>query len=167
MKAFISAQFSYCPLVWMFHSKKLNHRINSIHERALRIVYNDYASFFHLLLTRDDSVTIHIRNIQTLATELFKMSKGFSPLIMTEVFQLKKSRRYPTQSMFDTHNIHTTHYGIQSLAYLSPKIWDIIPTDLKNINSLDLFKKRIKLWIPNKCPCYLCKTYIHHIGFID
>ena len=41
MKAFIDSQFGYCPLIWMFHSRKLNTRINRLQERALRIVYKD------------------------------------------------------------------------------------------------------------------------------
>ena len=44
MKAFIASEFGYCPLVWMFHSRKLNSRVNKLYERALRIVYQDYAS---------------------------------------------------------------------------------------------------------------------------
>ena len=46
MKAFITSQFSYCPLVWMFHSRGLNKRINKIHEKSLRLVYNDNISSF-------------------------------------------------------------------------------------------------------------------------
>ena len=47
MKAFIASDFVYCPLVWMFHSKKLNSRVSKLHERALRIVpYQDHASSF-------------------------------------------------------------------------------------------------------------------------
>ena len=41
MKLFIESQFRYCPLIWMFHSRGLNNKINRIHERALRITYND------------------------------------------------------------------------------------------------------------------------------
>ena len=44
MNSFITSQFGYCPLVWMFHSRELNNRINRIHERSLRIVYNDKQS---------------------------------------------------------------------------------------------------------------------------
>ena len=72
MNAFISSQFGYCPLVWMFHSRQLNNRINRIHERSLRIIYNDKSSTFEELLIRDKSVTIHQRNIRILATEVFK-----------------------------------------------------------------------------------------------
>ena len=63
MKSFVISQFSYCPLVWMFHSKHMNNRINHLHERALRIAYNDYLSSFQSLLEKDKSVTIHYRNI--------------------------------------------------------------------------------------------------------
>ena len=41
MKAFVTSQFKYCPLIWMFHSRELNNRINRLHERALRLVYQD------------------------------------------------------------------------------------------------------------------------------
>ena len=67
MKAFIASQFGYCPVVWMFHSRMLNNRINKIDERALRIVYKDFSSTFEQLLQKDWSFTIHERNIQALA----------------------------------------------------------------------------------------------------
>ena len=73
MKAFITSQFSYCPLIWMFHSRTLNNRINNIHERALRLAYNDNQSSFKELLEKDHSVTVHHKNLQALATEIFKV----------------------------------------------------------------------------------------------
>ena len=70
MKTFIKSQFGYCPLVWMFCSRRLNNRMNRIHERSHRVVYNDYNSTFTELLDRDGSYTIHERNILTLAIEI-------------------------------------------------------------------------------------------------
>ena len=70
MKAFTDSQFGYCPLVWMFCSRTMNARINRIHVRALRIIYNDLVSTFDELVTKDKSFTIHHRNIQTLAIEI-------------------------------------------------------------------------------------------------
>ena len=49
-KAFIFFQFGYCPLVWMFHSRRLYSRKNNIHERALRIMYRDRITSFEKLL---------------------------------------------------------------------------------------------------------------------
>ena len=69
MKAFNASEFGYCPLVLMFHSRKLNRRVNKLHERKLRIVHQDYASSFTELHEKDNSTTIHNRNIQLLAAE--------------------------------------------------------------------------------------------------
>ena len=86
MKSFTTSQFGYCPLVWMFHSRSLNNRINSIHERALRITYGDKTSIFQQLLEKDNSVSIHHRNLQTLATEMFKISNNLSLDFVKEIF---------------------------------------------------------------------------------
>ena len=56
MNAFILSQFSYCPLIWMFQERKLNHRINKIYEDILRIVYNYHQCLFEELLERDNSM---------------------------------------------------------------------------------------------------------------
>ena len=94
MKAFISFEFGYYPLVWMFHSTKLNSRVNKLHERALRIVYQDYTSSFTELLEKHNSTTILNGNIQSLATELFKIKNGLSPPFMKEIFEENAQHYY-------------------------------------------------------------------------
>ena len=79
MNAFITSQFNYCPLVWMCHSRALNTRINKIHDLALRIVYNDDISPFQDLLEKSGTVSIHHRNLQLLAIEIFKTLHDLSP----------------------------------------------------------------------------------------
>ena len=86
MNAFFNFQFNYCPVIWMFHSRALNSKINRLHERCLRIVCNNKTSTFNELLEKDNSVSIHCRNIQALAIEMFKVAKEMSPLIMNEIF---------------------------------------------------------------------------------
>ena len=85
LNAFITSHFSYAPVVWMFHSRKLNNRINKIHERALRLVYKDYTSSFDDLLAKDNSFKIHQRNLQKLAIEIFKVKKGIASAIMNDI----------------------------------------------------------------------------------
>ena len=101
MNAFINSQFAYCPLVWMFHSRVLNIRINKIHERALWIVCDDVSSFDELL-NRDNSFTIHERKIQALSIELYKVFNGLSPKIMNKVFPLKDISIYCSRFPFKT-----------------------------------------------------------------
>ena len=82
MNAFIFSQFGYCPLVWMFHSRKLNNLINNIHQRALRIVYKGYESTFQQFLKQNKSVLIYQRNLLILATKIFKTKNGLNPVVM-------------------------------------------------------------------------------------
>ena len=63
MKSFVTSQFGYCPLIWMFHSRRLNNKIKSIHERALKITYQDHIFTFQELLNKGNSVSIHHRNL--------------------------------------------------------------------------------------------------------
>ena len=74
MNSFFKTQFNQCPLIWMCHSRENNRKINRLHERCLRTVYNDKQSSFNELLEKDGSVSIHERNIQVLATEMYKTS---------------------------------------------------------------------------------------------
>ena len=168
MKAFVISQFNYCPLIWMFHNRALNNRINKIHERALRLVYQNKNLSFSELLELDSAVTIHERNLQVLVTEIFKVKNNLSPEIMKQVFDFQEpyyNLRSET-SQFRRENIKTTHYGIQSVKFLGPKIWAMVPQNIKNCKSLQEFKKLIKVWKPKACPSRMCKNYVANIGFI-
>ena len=166
MATFIESQFSYCPLVWMFnHSRKLNDRINHIHERGLRMVYGDYVSSFRELLKRDGSVTTHHRNIQLVALVMFKVKNGLCPEIMTDLFQLKEGPDGKTRFVIPKAN--TEYMGKLSLRYFGPVVWEtMIPNVYKEIKVLGKFKEDIKKWVP-VCKCRLCKTYIQGVGFTE
>ena len=87
LNSFIKLHFSYCPIVWMFHSRKLNKRIYHIHERALTIVYKDFNSSFQELLIEDNYLNIHHIILQKLVTEIFKVKNGLSPELMNDLFE--------------------------------------------------------------------------------
>ena len=69
----------------MFHSRKLNARINRHHERALRVV--DFESFIQEVLRKDSTTSLHQRNMQKLMTEIFKVKTGIVPQLMKSVFE--------------------------------------------------------------------------------
>ena len=166
MNAFFNSQFSYCPLIWMFHSRLINNKINRLHERCLRIVYRDNQSTFEELLEKDNTVSVHQRNLQFLATELYKVLNGLSPDLMKE--KLNDDSGYSTRNKrtFKYRNVTTVRYSADSLAYLAPKIWELVPNEMKNLESLTAFKAAIKKWKTTNCPCRLCKNYILQVWFV-
>ena len=168
MKAFVTSQFNYYPLIWIFHSRELNNCINRIHERALRLSYQDNKLSFAELLKKDNSVTIHQRNLQVHATEIFKLKKGLAPEMMKEVFEIQiPAYNFRSEAThFKKENVKKTHYGIQPVRYLGSKIWDMVPNNIKNCSLLNKFKNSIKSWKANECPCRLCRKYIAQVGFI-
>ena len=132
LKAFITSHFSYCPLIWMFHSRTLNNRINNIHERALRLTYKDNQSSFKELLEKDHSVIVHHKNLQALVTEIFKVKNDLAPDIMKDVFELKEPpyNLRSESNHFTRPNVKTTYYGLSSIKHLAPQIWELVPQRL-------------------------------------
>ena len=92
MKSFIESQFPYCFLAWMCCDKTSGNRIN--HKRAFGTVYNDNVSTFKKLLEKDNSVTIHVRNLRILATELYKTKENLASLIIHEIFEQRNIEHY-------------------------------------------------------------------------
>ena len=168
MKTFIQSQFNYSPLVWMFHNRTLNHKINKLHERALRIVYKNDKLNFQELLDKDNSFTIHQRNLQRLAIEMFKIKNNLSPLPMQELFTEKIHQHdLRHKRSWETYNLRTVRYGTETITHMGPKTWDLVPNNMKISKSLIEFKQQIKKWKPTECTCRLCKTYICDLGFLN
>ena len=133
MKYFIESQFAYSPLVWMFHDRGFNNKINKLHERTLRFVYQDDISSFEELLNKDKSVTVHHRNIHAMAIEMFKCLNGVGTEIMNDIF-IRKENASNRQMRFQKNflpQVNIVHYGHDSLRYFGCKIWDKISKSLR------------------------------------
>ena len=168
-KTFVTSQLNYCPLVWMCHSTILNNRINNIHLRALRIVYQGKKSSFEELLPKDNSVSVHMKNLQYLATKIFKVKSGLYPIIMDEDFNFQENESYNLRSGIHlaSRNMHTAHFGTDTVSSLGPKLWKLIPDKIKHAPTLSAFKTKIKSWTIKTCPCRLCKIFVKGLGFAE
>ena len=109
-----------------------------------------------------------IENIQVFATKLCKFVNGLSPKLVNDCFKLNNMTVYNTRngSTFYYRPIHTVFHGTESLLHLGPNIWELPPSDMKNLSTLRAFKKAIKQWKPHVCQCGLCRTYIYQVGFV-
>ena len=168
MDAFFKSQFSYCPLSWMFHSRTSNSKINRLQEICLHIIQSYNTSSFTDLLEIDKSVSVHYRNIQDLATELQKFVNNGSPTLVSDSLKLNNMTLYNTRnrSTFYSQPVRTVLHSTESLCHLVPKIWQLMPSDMKSLSSLTVFKKAVKQWKPHACSCRLCRTYIYQVGFV-
>ena len=155
----IKPQFSYCPLVWMFCSRRSNSLVNNVHKRALRTVHDDHNSSYSELLKTKNERTIHQQNINVLMKEIYKFENDLSPPLIDYMFQVRKInydlRHF--QKIAKT-KINSVKMGLETISYRAPQLWNLVPTDIKDALSLSTFKTKIKSWYCDSCPCRLCIT---------
>ena len=145
----------------MCHSRTFNNEINRLHERCLKIAYSDKRSSFQNLLDQDRSVSVHTCNLQTIATEMYAVSKKIA-----DIFSSNSNYNLRYQFEFGRPLVKSAFNGTETISYLRPRIWDLVPLEMKQKKSLAAFKKVIKTWNPHNCPYRLCKKYVAGIGFI-
>ena len=152
----------------MFHRRQINDKINKLHERALRIVYNDTVKSFEELLIKDKTFTIHHQNIQPLVIKMYKAVNNLPGGNLSEFF-VRNNYNYNIRSRSEliVPSINTVFKGQNSISYFGSVIWNSIPAELRGINSFQVFKSEIKAWRPTNCPCRLCKNYIGNLGFVN
>ena len=110
----------------------------------------------------------HDRNLQRLLTEIFKFKMNLAPEIMNEVFDIIEFP-YPLRNKlrFNSRNIRTVRYGIETAAFVGSRIWSYMPSELKESTSLNEFMSKIKTWKPENCPCKLCKIHLQRIRYLQ
>ena len=167
MNAFIKSQFKDCSLIWMYHNRTLNNKINRLHERSLRLIHKNFNGTFQDLLKIENDFTIHERNLQKLAIEMYKVKKNLSPTLIQGLFS-DHSNSYDLRNerCWTTNNINTDKYGKETFLFRGPKTWEILPSYIKDSPSLNEFKSKIKLWKPVGCTCRLCKIFIPNLGYL-
>ena len=143
----------------MFCSSSLTHKINRLHERSLRIAYNDYTATFEDLLAKAKTVTIHQRNLRVLAIEMYKIANGLSPDFMIELMtnlgnqrstrshcnvtiDEKRTITRSNKSNFRLPRVKTVTFGLNSFRSLGPRIWRLVPDELIRQSNLSMFSKR-------------------------
>ena len=153
-KSMIKSQFFYCPLVWMFCFRQSNNLINKVHERALKLIYQDISNF-EVLLEKQHDFSIHQRNLQVLMTEIYKIVNGIAPPIMNSLFTfcLNQHNLRNFQELW-TEKRNTVNYGLDTVTYRTPIIWEKLPSEYKLSGFLTAFKSKINSW-----KCEICRLY--------
>ena len=109
------------------------------------VTYTDPSLTFDKLLRKDNSFQVHHRNLQILATEMYKAKNNLSPTIIKKVFQVRENPyNLRNANPFQSTNVNTVHNGINTVAFQGPKIWEIVPKEIKKSPNL-LLNLKLKL----------------------
>ena len=116
----------------MFHNRNIDNKINKIQERALRIAYKDNASQFKELLEKDNSVSIHRKNLQLLMIEIYKTKNRLNPLFVIESFEEKAvPYQLSSTSNLNLPKVRTTYYGTDTVKFMGQRAWRKLPIEIK------------------------------------
>ena len=109
-------------------------------------------------------VITHHKNIQTLATEVFKVVNNICPPIMKTFFDFRENR-YNNRKFQEMRQrkLRTVWYGLETALYRAPPLWSLVPADLKSLPNVNPFKSKIKHWECTECSCKHCKTYLYRL----
>ena len=120
------------------------------------------------MLVRDNAVPIHIGNLQLLMTEIYKTKWELNPSFMKEIF-VEKHSPYGLRSCDNPQlpQARTTCNGLDTISFCGCRLWQVLPNDIKQSNTLSSFKSRIKLWKGEECNRRLCRPFVAQVGFLS
>ena len=123
------------------------------------------SSFFDSTLEYNNQKSIHQKNIESLAIEIYKFQAGLTPPIMSDLFVTRENNYNLRNSQeLESSLKRIVKFVTETIFYRRPQILNLIPE--RALETLNKFKK-IKRWKCDACLCRMCKTYIQHVHFIN
>ena len=102
-----------------------------------------------------------------LLAEIYKAVNNLNPIFMAEIF-VTKDVPYNLRS---SNNLvlpraRSSSYGTDTIRFIGQKLWQTLPREIKESQSLEIFKRNIKSIKMFDCSCKLCKSFIPNLGFL-
>ena len=143
--SFIKLQFTYCPLISMFCTKRCLRRMNNVHEWCMRFIQQNCRSEFENLSENANQQSVRQKCIEFFLMEVYKYWNGLSPDIKNTIFKLWQNtynlRNFHT---FESQNPRTKKFGQDSIACRVSQIWKNVPKEIRNSASLLIFTESMK-----------------------
>ena len=132
--SFVNTKFWYAPIIWMFASKNSMLKVNEIHRRTLRVVYDDYNSTYEKILASHNDISIHEKHLKHLTIEVYKSLTNLNPEFMWPFFK-NKSIPYNLRNgnIYILPPARSSHYGINSVQFRGSLLWNNLPISVKEL----------------------------------
>ena len=161
--AFLTSNFSYCNIVWHFCSNRSMYKLEKVHKQALRVVLNDYTSSYRVLLDTVSKPTLYVSRLKSIAIEAYKCYVNENPEYINVMLDpLNKPYDLRGGSRAEQPKVNTTSCGLNTFTYQAAKLWNILPSHIKEADSIFEFKSLLSKWNGPECHCDccdLCNTY--------
>ena len=161
-RCYLLSNFNYCPIIWHFCNIEQTKLMEKIQERALRFVYGDFISSYEVLLKKGNHQMLYLGRLKNIALEVYKLLNGLSPDYIAEMVSVKPNKyNLRNDKALTQPKCKTVKFGLNSFSYKGPKIWNCLPSDMRNAVSIDEFKNMLKTWTGPKCLCSMCTKMLH------
>ena len=149
--SYISSNFNYCPLVWMFTGKLNLDKLENVNKRALRFIENQNDMPYEELCKEAKKFTVNRRCIKSAAIQMYKIKNKMAPLYLQEIFSVREDiYNLRANDTFSIPQFNSIKYGKKSLRYYGAKLWAHIPSNIRSKVSLSSFKSAVTDWLHNQ-----------------
>ena len=93
--------------------------------------------------------------------------QAISPTLLNQVLVVCQCNyELRGNNLLERRKVKSVRYDTESISSLAPEIWEILPNEIKDLNNVQIFKAKIKRWVPVESPCRLCKIYLPQVIYI-
>ena len=138
----------------VFSSANSLNKVESLQKRALRFRY------LVVLLEKAGNLKMYVVRFRCLCTEIYKTVNNINPAFMNEIFKLRKTSKEARKQQklnLEVPVVNQTTFGVKSIRFYGPKIWNSLPFHIKSSENLETFKNIIKNWNAVSCTCVVCQ----------
>ena len=152
--AYVISAFNYSSLVWHFCGLTEIHRMEKVHQRAIRFIYDDQTTAYHQLLDTHDLATLYTKRLRLICCEIYKTKHQLNPGYIKDILAPRPSS-YPSRKLDDLYvpSANQQSFGYNSFRIERPKLWNTLPDSVKNAKDIDTFKLNIKKVKLPSCRC--------------
>ena len=138
--SFVASNFKYYPLVWHFCGQVNSNKLEKLQERSLRIIHNDYESFFETLLKCSKQESLLKKRLKIMILEVFMTVNRLNLSCLHDLFT-KNEVVYDLR----TQKLEQPKRRTSTFSYLGSKLWDLLSSEYSEVNDIDY--ERLKFLI--------------------